>query len=297
MPHLPVLDVKETGFRIKGKARAGAVQIPPNSSKSPRPGKRDRRKRKVPSRSNIVDMTTGGEKNLESKARDAEESFISFSGGHSLASSEAGPSRQRSPAPPYTPTSFKPISRSILAGLSFRPSPVLSSRHASPSKVPDLSVKEVIDEKPASISPALSPPPDPAPASLSSSEHFEPPGLFTASLMPGVCEVIAQVEAREPEVSKLGGDAAQEGDSLLLPSHVLLDMAPPAKSVWNEEGESRQDESSMMEGLHFLDDDVSKVCTNDFHSNISLNVVVHAGRHSVLRYIFSTPNRRGYFPG
>ena len=72
----------------------------------------------------------------------------------------------------------------------------------------------------------------------------------------------------EPRKADQNDDAeAEEKDTLLLPSHVLLDR--PASVVkagiepTDDHGVSREDDS-LMEGLHFVDDNMSKVCSSLF---------------------------------
>ncbi|OCF42921.1 hypothetical protein I317_03272 [Kwoniella heveanensis CBS 569] len=218
----------------------------------------------------------------------------------------AGPSKlpssrrpSRSPAPftsTYAPTSFTPLPRSLFAGsniqISRSPSPVADSeKHgAEPSKRQSESRRSgdgaaivvgdiFIDEIPIRETTPL---PDTV---HESAEHFDPPGLFSTSLMPTVKpststeEDDPQVELQSartaPSAGQLQQDKKGKGkviDSahdqveveggLLLPSHVLVDTASPIKNIEETDGEDGQgqagDDDDPMEGVHFVDDDISK---------------------------------------
>ncbi len=249
---------------IKGKARAVLNPTPPVTPKTPRPGKRDRRRRKAPTAKStgVIDLTV---EDTDSNSRDQpiEEAFVRFSGADELDSPGAGPSRLPTPPTLYTPTAFTQISRSILASLSKRPSPIPRSREHSPHKPPVRSGNIVRAEQPRPISSVPSVGRNHAPPPDGVSEHFDPPGLFGTSMMPKI-GTSGQVDLqRSDKAGKDGGHS--EEDTLLLPSHVMLDtIAPLTTEASGEtvdvegEGNSR-DRDNMMEGLHFLDDDTSKV--------------------------------------
>ncbi|WVF71437.1 hypothetical protein IAT40_006241 [Kwoniella sp. CBS 6097] len=230
-------------------------------------------------------------------------------GGSNLGpSSIAGPSKiassfsrrpSRSPAPlssSYAPTAFTPLPRSLFAGsnidISRSPSPPpsvnvmdateLSSRERRGGESGSSTIVAggdiFIDELPVRE-------PTPLPDTIhESAAHFDPPGLFTTSIMPSVKpsagpESSVQVELQKPVVAaaavqqdKKGkvkavddavgagpGAAVAEG-GLLLPSHVLVDTASPMKHKHETDGEdgSPGDGDDPMEGVHFVDDDISK---------------------------------------
>jgi len=167
------------------------------------------------------------------KEKAAVEHGMRFKGGKDLASPQAGPSRLPMSTPVPT-SSFSPLPRSILSGMSKRP---VFSPSRSTSPVPGASI--IIDETPLAV------PAD----SLSSSSHFEPPGLFSATL-PAVDVSKTPVE---PETT------APTTSGLLLPANVVVDGVE--KEGIEAEG-SRG--SGSMEGLHFVDDNTQKGVTRYF---------------------------------
>ncbi|WVQ99390.1 hypothetical protein IAU59_006523 [Kwoniella sp. CBS 9459] len=210
----------------------------------------------------------------------------SIAGPSKSASSSRRPSRSPAPATTtaYAPTAFTPLPRSLFAGSNINISrsispPATNERDAGPSKAieprdqADVGRGDIfIDEVPLRETTPL---PDTV---HESAEHFEPPGLFTTSLMPTVKPSTetgagAQVELQRStiaseQVEKDKGKAiktptgAEDGDEagLLLPSHVLVDTASPMKSTNEADGEDGQqgDVDDPMEGLHFVDDDISR---------------------------------------
>ncbi len=254
-------DAPKAGLSIQGKARDDARPSLPSTS---RPGKRDRRKRRGTAKSSDnIDLTVEDGADQRSGSSRGDRSCISFTGVDELACPGAGPSKLRSPIPSYTPTSFTPISRSILAGLSRRPSPSPRPRSLSSTEARVQCGDVAVEEQPDPTSRAPSPRRSPAQAPQASSEHFEPPDLFSTSLMPSIDCTSGQVDLHKPiENGKSDGSAAEE-DNLLLPSHVLLDSVSPhadliVRGREEVDADSREGDS-YMEGLHFLDDDVSKV--------------------------------------
>ncbi|WRT66326.1 uncharacterized protein IL334_003281 [Kwoniella shivajii] len=212
--------------------------------------------------------------------------------------STAGPSRASSPAiGGYTSTTFTPLPRSLLSGTGYRFSPTpppeppldveMDGRPASgpstallgdnenamePGEIQESSFGAdiFIDEIPK-ISPPL---PNTAEAESSkSNDHFQPPGLFSTSLMTTVnsSKDSLSVELHNPPVlgdgkgngkSKGKGkvnDGIEVDPELLLPSHVLVDSTSPTKRdhIEGNEGGVSEDEDQM-EGLYFVDDDISK---------------------------------------
>ncbi|WWC89346.1 uncharacterized protein L201_004268 [Kwoniella dendrophila CBS 6074] len=208
--------------------------------------------------------------------------------------STAGPSRNGSPgSSTYASSSFTPLPRSLLAGtgIRFSPTPPPESvfdthPEAGPSKSSskedkeDGEIEEVgiaggdifIDEIPQS-SPAL---PGTVEAQQNestdtSNDHFQPPGLFGTTMMPSLTSTEAgpSVQIQKPKsISPINGkgkdkvSTSEEMDSsLLLPSHVLVDsiISPSKKTEVNGEADDQiNDEDDLMEGLHFVDDDISK---------------------------------------
>ncbi|WVR07006.1 hypothetical protein IAU60_004045 [Kwoniella sp. DSM 27419] len=186
-------------------------------------------------------------------------------------SSSAGPSRLSSPAHAheYAPTSFTPM-RTMLAKTNFRmsPSPPRSGELVASGRAAGADI--FIDEVPRA-----SPPLPDTVNSDQPGDHFEPPGLFGTSLMPAVTETEAgvKVELKQPSAGGtgsipmagpkgkrkshegLGGDQDEE-EALLLPSHVLVDAVHPHDETDVEEG--RDDLDDPMDGVHFVDDDISK---------------------------------------
>jgi protein AIR1/2 len=96
-------------------------------------------------------------------------------------------------------------------------------------------------------------------------DHFDPPGLFSTSLMPTLVplgsksphvELRPSEETVETSRGKDGAGSNDEEKGLLLPSHVMLDTVAAVDEADEEE---RPVGDSSMEGLHFVDDDVAKV--------------------------------------
>lgn len=238
----------------------------PTAPKTPRTGKRDRRKRKttaagVPA---VIDLSLEIDSVTPSVKHPRGDDFIAFSGADELSSPGAGPSRLSSfpstPLPTYTPTSFTPLSRSTITAIPLRSSQS-GSRNASPPEASSRSGDMVTERSRRPVSPAPQVRASRAPSPNMSTEHFEPPDLFFTSLVPSVDEKTGKVELQKPgEI----GEAASNEDKLLLPSHVILDSAASrvidaAPKPDEVEGGLSRGGDSMMEGLHFLGDDVAKV--------------------------------------
>ncbi|OCF74673.1 hypothetical protein I204_05053 [Kwoniella mangroviensis CBS 8886] len=198
----------------------------------------------------------------------------------------AGPSRGTTPIlSTYAPSAFTPLPRSLLAGTGFRFSPT-PPPEAGPSRSPprrknDIEPGEIkenivgadifIDEIPQ-ISPSLPGTSNAQDVSAnSSSDHFQPPGLFSTGMIPSLTtsKKGVNVELQKPNdvnSKSKGKEKAKEEEelaesSLLLPSHVLVDSTSPSKMRIDEGDDGRadqEDNEDMMEGLYFVDDDISK---------------------------------------
>jgi len=155
---------------------------------------------------------------------------LTFNGGENLASPQAGPSR----LPISTPTpasAFTPLPRSILSGMSRRPA---SSPSRSLSPIPGANI--VIDEKPDSAPPHTA------------GSHFDPPGLFSATL--------PAIVADTPRTDAPATGTPIKG--LLLPDNVVVDGVEKDGEAEGSRG------SGSMEGLHFVDDNIQKGVTRYF---------------------------------
>ncbi|WWC70235.1 uncharacterized protein I206_104185 [Kwoniella pini CBS 10737] len=179
----------------------------------------------------------------------------------------AGPSRHSSPAPStYATSSFTPLPRSLLSGtgIRFSPSPTPGAGPSTPNRNSSAEPGEIretvvggdifVDEIPQQT---------PHLPGIVSSDQFQPPGLFTTNLIPSVkkTENGVKVQLQKPTGSNKGKEKEQnEMDStLLLPSHVLVDSVSPSKGGEAKNHQySERDHEDMMEGVHFVDDDISK---------------------------------------
>lgn len=156
---------------------------------------------------------------------------------------------------------FRPMSRSILAGMASLSSD--EEGQDEPEGARDtisqplkIGADIIIDEVPRPAS-------SQKPAAGSSWEHFDPPGLFSTSLMPSLVtgpsgDVQVALGAKHDISEKAAGseDAAAEETLLLLPTNVLLDTSTAAEQA--EEASMRADDADM-EGVHFVDEDSAKV--------------------------------------
>jgi hypothetical protein len=184
------------------------------------------------------------------KTPKAETNLIEAQAGPSNSGSVKGKEREKTrPAPPVeeekeeTTSAFKPMSRSILSGWKLS-----VSRSPSPS-ADSPQVEIFVDEKP-----------DPAAISETAGEdHFQPPGLFSTSLIPRkkTQRKLREEEQKHAEEAKEETKPETSGEtSLLLPEHITLESAEDRKEDALEEAEtSTQD----VEGLHILDDSKAKV--------------------------------------
>jgi hypothetical protein len=185
------------------------------------------------------------------KTQKAETNQIEHQAGPSNSGSVKGKEREKiRPAPPVeeekeeVASAFKPMSRSILSGWKLS-----VSRSPSPS-ADSPQVEIFVDEKP-----------DPAAISETAGEdHFQPPGLFSTSLIPRkkTQRKLREEEQKHAEEVKEEAKPETSGEtSLLLPEHITLESAEDRKEDALEEAEtSTQD----VEGLHILDDSKAKVC-------------------------------------
>lgn len=159
----------------------------------------------------------------------------------------------------YQPESFRPLSRSILpTGWRLSPSASPPPRSQSPPRRYSPSqVNIVIDEKPSESGGTGGRNGD----GNGVGEHFEPPGLFTTSLMPSkrAKRTMRKQEKQQQEAQKQGDKEEGETDdevktpeeSLLLPAHVVIEGQD------GEEGDRQvvQDQ----DGVHIFDDSQAKV--------------------------------------
>jgi len=157
---------------------------------------------------------------------------MTFHGGENLASPQAGPSRLPMSTPIPAP-SFTPLPRSILSGMSKRPT-FSPSRSSSP--IPGANI--IVDGNPSAV------PVD----SSSSGSHFEPPGLFYATL--------PAIQGPSTKNDKPTNVASTQG--LLLPDNVVVDGVEKEGQAGGSRG------SGSMEGLHFVDDNTQKGVTRYF---------------------------------
>jgi len=140
-------------------------------------------------------------------------------------------------------SAFKPMSRSIMSGWKLS-----VSRSPSPS-AESPQVEIFVDEKP-----------DPAAISEPAGEdHFQPPGLFSTSLIPRKKtqrKLREEEQKHAEEVKEENKPETSEESALLLPEHITLESAEDRKEDALEEGEKTTQD---VEGLHILDDSKAKV--------------------------------------
>lgn len=228
----------------------------------------------------------------------------------------------------YAPTAFTPLSRSILSGMArvtpdetdIVPAPPTSSpeHDTAASTEPHHTADIVIEEIPRSTVSA-STKLDRFSAGQGH-DHFDPPGLFSTSLMPTLVPSGSKsphVELRPSEETVetsrddgSGSNDEEQGLGLLLPSHVMLDTVAAVDEADEEDGPVGD---TSMEGLHFVDDDVAKVgWFGNRHSHllpydshvwlmdslvgISPCTDTYLGSHSLLRR-FRGRDRRDLIPG
>jgi len=185
------------------------------------------------------------------KTPKAETNEIEAQAGPSNSGSVKGKEREKfRPAPPVeeekeeTTSAFKPMSRSIMSGWKLS-----VSRSPSPSR-DSPQVEIFVDEKP-----------DPAAVSgtAGDEDHFQPPGLFSTSLIPRkkTQRKLREEEQKHAEEVKEETKPETSGESaLLLPEHITLESAEDRKEDALEEAEKTTQD---VEGLHILDDSKAKV--------------------------------------
>lgn len=173
---------------------------------------------------------------------------LRFDGAENLASPEAGPSRL--PMTPAT-SSFTPLPRSVLSAFGRRPA-FTPERSASPVR------NEVADDRATEGQATSGQSNNMTSADAVVSEHFDPPGLFSTSIE----KIIqAQTAAVPLEKSHSGNDSKENengasASGLLLPDNIILDGLSLADGEGKEGDVDRANLS--MEGLHFVDDNISK---------------------------------------
>ncbi|KAK8864334.1 hypothetical protein IAR55_001581 [Kwoniella newhampshirensis] len=244
------------------KSSAGKIATPskatPAKSNKSRSGK-PRHKGKGKANGSGATTTTTTTTISQMTSADTPHFFIDDGSGE--ATSEAGPSRRTSPGVSYTPTAFTPLPRSYLTGATLDLSPELSSRQLPSST--DQGVGDiVIDEIPLSSLPNDS----------ATNQHFDPPGLFTTTMMPTLTRDGGDtvVELQKDARGDRSADEKQDG-GLLLPSHILVDSVPTSSKgeADTEAGDIGHGYDDSMEGLHFVDDDISKGSKRYFDAETS----------------------------
>lgn len=204
----------------------------------------------------VIDMT---ELDDDENAAEGEEAEVNGDPGPSTLQSrlyamatEVTPARIP-PEAPYTPTAFKPIKRSMATGrgrISISPAAAAVESVLTANSTGRPTADIVIDE----VSSAQ----QEAGATHAPSEHFDPPGLFTTSLVP--------TSASAPEQSHFNGGAGATTSAplaLLLPEHVQLDDVIPQDEGHSAVSGAEDVSDPTMEGLHFLESDVAKVNSTD----------------------------------
>ena len=278
MPRLSTTSSTSPRTKNKNRAQIGSKVAPSDNVKITRPGKRDRRKRKAVKGPihDVIDLTNDHEGEHDVQRSQTAPDTIVLSAASRLASQEAGPSRIRSEpastdkaiATNYIPTAFTPVARSVLTGLASHsmshldspPEPHLANdTHTAGAKI---IVPNRNQYSPGPIDrPSSAPPPNP------SSGYSEDPFSSSIAITPTLDPVIGSLQIQPQKSDENEAAEAEEQDTLLLPSHVLLDRpASVVKAKIKPSGEdldSRADDS-LMEGLYFVDDDVSKVRSSLF---------------------------------
>jgi hypothetical protein len=256
------------GKKNKGKSRAPPPPAGPKQVVTP---KRRRRKPKSEKgdagNGEVVDLTLE-----EGDLVEVDDGLDTPDPGGGRGANRALSSKSDTMTGGYACTAFTPLSRSILSGMA-RVSPdetdtapalpTSSPGHdaAAPTE-PHHTADIVIEEIPRSTaSPSTK-------LDRSSTgpghDHFDPPGLFSTSLMPTLVPSGSKsphVELRPSEEtvktsSEDGPGSNDEEQGLLLPSHVMLDTVAAVDEADEEDGPVGD---TSMEGLHFVDDDVAKV--------------------------------------
>lgn len=194
----------------------------------------------------------GKGKKTSGQMRDSDDEIVA---GPSNSGSIKGKERQRLSPPveeEVNTTAFTPMTRSIMSGwkLSLSPSPPPAKRARTDSPA---QAEIFIDEKP---DPSTSAP-------HGDDKHFDPPGLFSTSLIPSkkVKRSLRREEQKQrngEDVKDVKPDTAVEGEEekLLLPEHVTLESAVDGDEDDDEEGDRSMDNA---EGLHILDDSKARV--------------------------------------
>jgi hypothetical protein len=209
-------------------------------------------------------------------------SDIQFTGGDDPQIPRAGPSRPRGEPPGSQngeANGFRAVPKSLLSGLERRPSPGGSSGTASymlnideigeslgkgkervRSRSPRANGNVLVEEVPKSPS---------RKADTDAGKHFDPPGLFSTSLMPELIDTPSgtRIELRRPlDDDSFADPKSKDDEALLLPSHVLLDS--PTSGSTGELPQTPAEGSTSMEGLHFLDEDTVRGVARYFDDSV-----------------------------
>ncbi|WWD17368.1 hypothetical protein CI109_101809 [Kwoniella shandongensis] len=239
----------------KSKQATSKTHTPPKSK--PKSGKKPRRK------AGRVRASNQSKDEMDEKALPAPGFFIDTGSasarGHS---STAGATSATGDDVEYKPTSFTPLPRSLLSGASMDLSPEPSSPKPSTSTVPPVG-DIIIDEVPLQTT-STSAKDD---VTTTSNEHFDPPGLFSTTMMPTLTqqggETVVELQKDQNEKKTKKDESKEESNQdggLLLPSHILIDssLAPTGADTDQEGGGVGHEDDDPMEGLHFVDDDISR---------------------------------------
>jgi hypothetical protein len=207
-----------------------------------------------PSQASASTSTPKGPKREANKAGPSKSTASSSIKGKERASPEV-PVQSQPSEPEQAVSSFKPLTRSIMSGwklsMSRSPSPPRKrARTDSPQ------VEIFIDEKPAA-GPS-------SPGQAAEQEQFDPPGLFSTSLIPSkkTKRTLRREDAKQQDalaVGKSEASAGKEGapgeETLLLPSHVMLASTGDDVDI-ADAGDQPMNDS---DGVHIVDDSKAKV--------------------------------------
>ncbi|ORY34092.1 hypothetical protein BCR39DRAFT_518431 [Naematelia encephala] len=229
-----------SSVKVRQKAMIPLTPITPIAGPSRTRTKAKRRKKAVSktpiTAGSIIDLT----------GEDEEDGAIRFLGGEDLDDAVSvastpnggGPSRTKSPGL-YTPVSFTPLASSLGSlGRKNRTSPIETVNPPYPSDKVSLN---------DSVLKNGSPP-------VEDGGHFDPPALFGTSMMPEPVELGPDTAEVQVELRPIAEDSTTKSDKetgLLLPANVMLESDPAAD-------EQDGPPSSPIEGVHFLDDQVTR---------------------------------------
>lgn len=240
-----VIDLTEMDSDVDEEARSNGPGI---SAKRTRKRKGDGKRNQTQVVSSMADVEEG----------DKSENKIGVAGpGPSTLLSRSGNQSTSTPAKRpidaiYTPTSFQPLKRSMASGyVAASPSPPPSQPiEDTPITRPTADI--LIEEKPIQAAEASSGP-------NGTSEHFNPPGLFSSSLVP-----TSAIQPAFPILSEADSESKLAPAPLLLPSHVQVDevIHQGAAEIAAEAEAELEESKQSMEGLFVFDTDVAKVRLN-----------------------------------